>query len=335
MERILFSKPYLRPCMLSFRHCRKILLEGPTFQNSPSWCLHPWASEHITVRGINVRNPWYAQNGDGLDIDSCKYVNVENSTFDVGDDAICFKSGKNKEGRDFGRPSEFISVRGCTVYHGHGGIVAGSEMSGGVRHIRVTDCTFIGTDIGIRFKSCRGRGGVVEQIAIENIRMSKIAGDAISFNLYYEGHSGSGEYGGEQFEPISEETPVFRNISIEDVVCKGAKKALFINGLPEMPIQNLSMKDISIESEEGIVCRNTKELRISDTIVRSKNGPAASFHQCEAAWLRRIQLPAEREDDRIIAITGDRTSGFEYDGLSPGLKLIVSDEVLSMRSFHE
>ncbi|CAM3376756.1 glycoside hydrolase family 28 protein [Marinicrinis lubricantis] len=321
------ARDFLRPCLLSFRYCKRILLEGPTFQNSPSWCLHPWACEHITIRNVNVRNPWYAQNGDGLDLDSCQYAVVENSTFDVGDDAICLKSGKNKEGRDFGRPSEFISVRNCVVYHGHGGIVVGSEMSGGVRNVHVENCTFLGTDIGIRFKSCRGRGGVVENIAIKKIRMSEIAGDAISFNLYYEGRSGSGEYGEEKAEAVTEETPIFRNIYIDDVICKGAKKALLINGLPEMPIENLTLQHVSIESEEGIVCRNANTLDLSDVYVSSKTGPAAVFHQCEAANLRQMKLFAEQVENQVIHVSGDRTSRIECSELSPDIKLIVSKEV--------
>ncbi|MBW7462363.1 glycoside hydrolase family 28 protein, partial [Paenibacillus sepulcri] len=103
---------------------------GTTFQNSPSWCLHPWLCEHVTIRGITVKNPWYSQNGDGLDLDSCRYVEIADSQFDVGDDAICIKSGKDADGRELGAPCENISIHDCTVYHGHGGFVIGSEMSG-------------------------------------------------------------------------------------------------------------------------------------------------------------------------------------------------------------
>ncbi|MGM0879690.1 MAG: glycoside hydrolase family 28 protein [Bacillota bacterium] len=110
----------------------------------------------MTLRRVSVRNPWYAQNGDGLDLESCRHALVEDCTFDVGDDAICMKSGKDEEGWRRGKATEYVAVRGCTVYHGHGGIVIGSEMSGGVRHVLVEDCDFIGTDVGLRFKSTRG-----------------------------------------------------------------------------------------------------------------------------------------------------------------------------------
>jgi len=320
-------RDFLRPNMLSFRRCKYILLDGPTFQNSPAWCLHPWASQHITVRNVNVRNPWYSQNGDGIDIESCKHVLVENSTFDVGDDAICLKSGKNKAGRDFGMPTEYVEVHGCTVYHGHGGIVVGSEMSGGVHHIHVSDCTFIGTDIGIRFKSCRGRGGVVEHIEIENIRMKDILGDAISFNLYYEGHAGSGCYGGDEKLPVSEETPIFRHISIRDIVCRGAEKTVLINGLPEMPIQQISLANITSHSDEGIVIRHAKDLKMENVSVESRKGIAALFHQCSHTDIQRLDITTTAQEDQVIEVTGAETRELHFQRLSSNLELRVASEV--------
>ncbi|ACX65101.1 glycoside hydrolase family 28 protein [Paenibacillus sp. FSL H8-0457] len=308
-------RDYLRPNLLSLRNCKRILLSGPTFQNSAAWCLHPWASEQITIQNITVRNPWYAQNGDGLDIDSCKYVTVENSSFDVGDDAICLKSGKNEAGRLLGKPSERISIRNCTVYHGHGGIVVGSEMSGGIKDVYVSDCTFIGTDIGIRFKSCRGRGGVVENILIERIRMRDIDGDAISFNLYYEGKAGSGEYQEEVMLPVTEETPVFRNIVIQDIVCSGAHTALLINGLPEMPVENLTVKRSAITSREGIVCRNGQNLSIQDLVLRTQDNPLLLFHQSRNVQVANVSGEGGSQDDRLLVVTGERSSQIECSGL--------------------
>ena len=162
-------KNFLRPNLLLLTNCKNILLEGVTFQNSAAWCLHPLMSENITVRNITVKNPWYAQNGDGIDVESCKNVLIENSIFDVGDDGLCIKSGRDADGRKRGMPTENVIIRGCTVYASHGGFVIGSEMSGGARNIYVSNCTFIGTDIGLRFKTTRGRGGVVEDIFIKDI----------------------------------------------------------------------------------------------------------------------------------------------------------------------
>lgn len=126
-------KDFLRPNLVLLTSCKFVLLEGVTFQNSPAWCLHPLMCENLTVRNVSVKNPWYAQNGDGIDAESCKNVLIENSVFDVGDDALCMKSGRDAEGRKRGKPIENVIIRGCTVYSSHGGFVIGSEMSGGAK----------------------------------------------------------------------------------------------------------------------------------------------------------------------------------------------------------
>ena len=166
----------MRPVLLYLESCRNVLLQGVTFQNSPNWCLHPLLCENLIVDQVMVRNPAYAQNCDAIDVESCRNVLVINSSFDAGDDGICLKSGRDEQGRRRGRPTENVVVDGCTVFNGHGGFVVGSEMSGGVRNIWVNDCQFLGTDAGLRFKSCRGRGGVVENIYIRNISMADILG---------------------------------------------------------------------------------------------------------------------------------------------------------------
>jgi len=166
-------KDFLRPVMIGLIECKKVLLQGIVFQNSPAWNIHPLMCQDMTIEGVTIRNPWYSQNGDGLDLESSRNVVIANSSFDVGDDAICIKSGKDEQGRKRGLPTENVLIDNCTVYHGHGGFVIGSEMSGGARNIKVSNCTFIGTDVGLRFKSNRGRGGIVEDIYIENIKMIK------------------------------------------------------------------------------------------------------------------------------------------------------------------
>ncbi|WP_139420198.1 glycoside hydrolase family 28 protein [Chryseobacterium mulctrae] len=213
-------KDFLRPVMVSIVGCDQVLLDGPTFQNSPAWNLHPLMTSNLILRNLTVRNPWYSQNGDGVDLESCKNVLIYDNTFDVGDDAICIKSGKNEDGRKRGMPTENVIIKNNVVYHGHGGFVIGSEMSGGARNIHVSDCTFIGTDIGLRFKTTRGRGGIVENIYVKNIDMINIPTQTIGFNMFYEGASpvledGQKEEGNkapEKVFPVTEETPIFRNI---------------------------------------------------------------------------------------------------------------------------
>ena len=241
-------RPWLRPVLLSIVKSKKVLLEGVTFKNSPSWCLHPLSCEDFTVNNIMVINPWYSQNGDAIDLESCKNALIINSVFDAGDDAICIKSGKDEDGRKRGEPCQNVIVKNNTVLHGHGGFVVGSEMSGGVRNVYVADCTFIGTDVGLRFKSTRGRGGVVENVYVDNINMINIPGDALIADLYYAVKDAPGA----PVPAVTEETPSFKNIHISNISCKGAGRAMFLNGLPEMPIENFSVRNMRItDAQKG------------------------------------------------------------------------------------
>lgn len=272
-------RPWLRPVLLSIIKCKKVLLEGVTFKNSPSWCIHPLSCEFITLNNVKVFNPWYSQNGDALDLESCKNALIVNCMFDAGDDAICIKSGKNEDGRKRGEPCQNVIVKNNTVFHGHGGFVVGSEMSGGVKNIYVTDCTFLGTDVGLRFKSTRGRGGVVEGIYIHNIHMIDIPNEPLLFDLFY-GGKGPNEVTAEDEEqqdmsilPVTEETPAFRNIHISNVYCKGSGRAMFFNGLPEMPIENVTVKDVVIsDAKEGVVISQAVNVTMDNIKVEAKKG---------------------------------------------------------------
>ncbi|WP_288179823.1 glycoside hydrolase family 28 protein, partial [Bacteroides sp. CAG:633] len=248
------------------------LLEGVTFKNSPSWCLHPLSCEHITIDNVKVFNPWYSQNGDALDLESCTNAAITNCIFDAGDDAICIKSGKDEDGRKRGEPCQNVIVRNNIVLHGHGGFVVGSEMSGGVKNIYVADCTFLGTDVGLRFKSTRGRGGVVEGIYIDRIQMIDIPYEPLLFDLFYGGKAAGEESEDDlqgrmkaEIPPVTEETPAFRNIHIANVTCKGAGRAMFFNGLPEMPIDNVTINNVTIsDAKQGIVISQARNVTLEN-----------------------------------------------------------------------
>ena len=279
-------KDFLRPNLLVLSGCKKILLEGVTFQNSPAWCLHPLMCEDLTVRKVYVKNPWYAQNGDGIDIESCKNVLLEDNTFDVGDDGICIKSGRDAEGRKRAMPAENIIVRRCIVYHAHGGFVIGSEMSGGARNIFVSDCSFIGTDVGLRFKTTRGRGGVVEKIYINNINMKDIAGEAILFDMYYMAKDPvplageKRELPKTEFKPVDETTPVFKNFRISHVYCNGAGKAIFIRGLPEMQVTGIVMENMVLQARKGFDIQEAASLQFRNIkIISAETNPVIDIVQ--------------------------------------------------------
>jgi polygalacturonase len=267
---------FLRPKMLRLIGCKKVLLEGVTFQNPPNWTMNPVLCEDVSILDVQVHNLPTAQNSDTLDLESCRRAVIRRCTFDTGDDGICIKSGKDAPGRRIGVPTEEVLVEGCTVYRAHGGFTIGSEMSGGVRNMVVTNCTFIGTDIGLRFKSTRGRGGVVEKIFVSNVRMIDIGTDAINFNLYYGGKSPQDETAGNaetNLPPVNEATPQFRDIHIENVVCRGAQKAIVLQGLPEMPLQNITLKNVSITSQKGVFVTDADGIHFENVSVENKTGP--------------------------------------------------------------
>ncbi|MXV17574.1 glycoside hydrolase family 28 protein [Hufsiella ginkgonis] len=291
-------KDFLRPNLLLLTSCKKVLLEGVTFQNSPAWCLHPLMCEDLTVRNLTVRNPWYAQNGDGIDLESCKNVLIEGSSFDVGDDGICIKSGRDEEGRKRAMPTENVIVRNCTVYHAHGGFVIGSEMSGGARNIFVSNCAFIGTDIGLRFKTTRGRGGIVEKIHIKDITMRDIPAEAILFDMYYMAQDPVALNGEKrdapkvQLFPVTEATPVFRDFHISNVVCNGAEKAIFVRGLPEMSISDIYLDNITIQSKTGIDIQEAKGIFLKNVkVAPTETEPVVSLLNSNTVTIDGLSYP--------------------------------------------
>ena len=300
---------WLRPVLLNIVKSKRVLLEGVTFKNSPSWCLHPLSCEDITINDVKVFNPWYSQNGDALDLESCKNAVITNCLFDAGDDAICIKSGKDEDGRKRGEPCQNVIVRNNTVLHGHGGFVVGSEMSGGVKNIYVTDCTFLGTDVGLRFKSTRGRGGVVEGIHINNINMINIPGEPLLFDLFYGGKAPEDVTAEDlannekaAIPPVTEETPVFKDIHIKNVYCKGSGRAMFFNGLPEMKIQNISIEDVVItDAAEGAVLSHADGVTMKNILIEPQEGPEAKMKNVSNITINDKALPAVGDEEQTFS----------------------------------
>lgn len=304
-------RDFLRPVMVSIQNSKRVMLDGPVFQNSPAWCIHPLIVEDLIVRNVTVRNPWYSQNGDGIDIESCKNVLVTNCNFDVGDDAICIKSGKNEDGRERGIPSENLVITKNIVYHGHGGVTVGSEMSGGVKNMHVSQCTFMGTDVGLRFKSNRGRGGVVQDIYISDIRMTDIPSIAISFNLYYGGLSVSemleegGLEGASDMQLVSEETPQFKDIHMKDITVKGAQQAVVLQGLPEMNLENVTLSNMILEADNGILISDATNVQMDNVELRTEAGNALSIINSSAIEVNNLDY--EYSTTNEIIVRGERS----------------------------
>lgn len=248
-----------RPVFVSLIQCDKVLIEDVTLQNSPAWNVHPLYCTNFTMNRAIVKNKFYAQNGDGIDLESCQNCEIANSIFEVGDDGICIKSGKNKEARQRKVPTKNVWIHDCKVYDAHGGFVVGSEMSRGVSNILVENCIFSGTDIGIRFKSAMGRGGVVEDITIKNIYMSNIVEDAMIFTMGYVLVNIEDNKEGKNQVFDKEDIPEFKNITMDNIVCHGAKTALKVSGLEQLPIHNIKLMNSNILADKALdlkLCEN-------------------------------------------------------------------------------
>ncbi len=310
-------KDFLRPNLLVITNCKNILLDGNTYQNSAAWCLHPLMSQNLIVKNVQVKNPWYAQNGDGIDVESCKNVLIENCVFDVGDDALCMKSGRDAAGRKRAMPIENVTIKNCTVYASHGGFVIGSEMSGGARNINVTNCTFIGTDIGLRFKTTRGRGGVVENVYISDIYMKDIVGEAILFDMYYMAKDPVALVG-ETRElpkvetlPVSETTPVFQNFNINNVYCNGAEKGIFIRGIPEMHVKNIVLTNMVLQAKKGIEIQEASNIKITNvTILSKETNPVIDIVQSDNIAFNEIKYTNNAA--LLFRVSGNRCKQINY-----------------------
>ncbi|MFT3786517.1 MAG: glycoside hydrolase family 28 protein [Tepidisphaeraceae bacterium] len=277
------ARDFCRPVMVKLTRCRNVVLDGPTFRNSPAWNIHLLLCDHVVVRKVTVLNDWWAQNGDGIDVESCNDVFIEDSHVDVGDDALCLKSGKDEAGRKRGVATQRVTIERCTVRHGHGGVVIGSEMSGGVHDVRVRDCTFDGTDIGLRFKSTRGRGGVVERVDIANVSMQNITTDAIGLNLFYATKNTASE-------PVSERTPIFRNLKFRNITCTSSGRPIELRGLPEMPVQDVTIEQSKLVGKRAGVIVDARQVRLSDVRIQTEERPGLQVSSAQQVQMVNVEV---------------------------------------------
>lgn len=259
---------YFRPVMVSIVNCDKVILSGVTFKNSPAWNIHPLYTKNLTIKNCFIQNDFSAQNGDGIDIESCENVLIKGNKLAVGDDGICIKSGKNKEARLIKIPTKNVLIEDNLVLNAHGGIVIGSEMSRGVYDVYANNNTFIGTDIGLRFKTQLGRGGVVEKIYIKNTRMYDIKEEAIILTTGYELYRMENESRDIVKEIAEDDIPEFRNIYIENLDCLNAKKPIVIKGLPERKINHIYFKNLNIEAKEESNLTNYEDVYFTNCNIR-------------------------------------------------------------------
>ncbi|MFS0778229.1 glycoside hydrolase family 28 protein [Neobacillus sp. 3P2-tot-E-2] len=241
---------YPRPKLISFDGCEHITIRDVSLIKSPSWTVNPIRCHDVTIDNLSILNPSDSPNTDGIDPESCKNVRISNCHIDVGDDCIAIKAGTEDTAERVS--CENITITNCTMVHGHGAVVFGSEMSGDIRNVTISNCTFQDTDRGIRFKSRRGRGGVVEDIRVDNIVMERVICPFI-LNLYYFcGPKGKDKYVWDKNPyPITKETPSFRRIHFSNITARNVHaSAGFIYGLAEQYVSEITFNNIDISMAE-------------------------------------------------------------------------------------
>jgi polygalacturonase len=283
-----------RPRLISFSDCTNVLIEGITAVNSPSWTINPVHCQNVNIRGVTIINPANSPNTDGINPDSCRLVRISDCYVSVGDDCITIKSGTEHEHPDRYAPCRDITITNCTLERGHGGVVIGSEMSGGVKNVVISNCVFIGTDRGIRIKSRRGRGGAIEDIRVSNLIMDGVL-CPFTMNLYYHiGVRGNTDVSDKSPRSVDDSTPRLRRIHFSHITAREVKHAAgFLYGLAEMPLEDISFTDVSISvsaeadpgypemaddipsmSQAGFFIRNAHHLRLEHVEVTGQVGKA-------------------------------------------------------------
>ena len=247
----------MRTHLIRLTDCENVLVKGVTLQNSPKFHLIPTRCKNVIVDGVTIRCPWNAQNGDALDISSCRDVLIVNNTIDAGDDGICMKAGAGQSGVGAG-PCENILIENNAVFHAHGGFVIGSEFTGGMENIVVRNNRFCGTDTGLRFKSGVGRGGKTENIYINDIYMTDIKGEAIVFECTYvdKKYSVKDDKNTVSVPKDAPFVPDFSDIHISNIVCRNAGTAVSAHGLPGLN----TVHDVAIDNSTFFYTKKDKDL---------------------------------------------------------------------------
>ena len=249
---------YLRPQFVQPYRCENVLIEGVTIINSPMWELNPVLCNNVIIRNVTVTSD--GPNNDGCDPESCKNVLIKDCYFNTGDDCIAIKSGRNADGRRINIPSENIIIQGCTMANGHGGVVIGSEISGGVRNVFAENCTMNSPELdrALRIKTSSARGGIIENIYLRNIEVGQVAEQVIRVNMFYED---TGDF-----------IPTVRNIEVKNLVVKhGGKIGILLEGYEQSPVENLRLINVVIEDVKvPYKFSNVKNVKFKNVVINGK-----------------------------------------------------------------
>ncbi|RVT46645.1 glycoside hydrolase family 28 protein [Rheinheimera sediminis] len=266
VEKRVLDNNRLRPPFIQPYGCERVLIEGVTIRNSPFWLINPVLCKDVVIRGVNCVS--FGPNSDGCDPESCQRVLIENCLFDTGDDCIALKSGRNAEGRRLATPIQQVVIQDCLMKSGHGGVVIGSEISGGAKQIFARRCRMSSPNLerGLRIKTNSVRGGLIEQIAVDDIEIGEVK-DAIVINFYYE-EGDAGNF-----------LPEVKDLKISNFRVKKAQRAFEIRGLPRAGISGIQMTDVSFEQASLGVLEHSSGFKLENVSLNGKALTAALLKQ--------------------------------------------------------
>lgn len=278
---------FLGPTFFGPLYCENILLEGIRFEYGAFWTVNPNYCKNVIVRNIYIlTHGEYGNtpNGDGINPNSCENVLIEYNTLDTGDDCITIKSSRDKDGRRLGIPCKNILIRYNKGLQGHGGVVIGSEMSGGIENVYAHDCEFYGTDRAVRLKTGRGRGAYIKNCWFKNMKADTIEREAIRINMFYEDNDPA-------MKEVNEGTPVIENIHIENFSCNHTKRNIItITGIPEMPIRNVTIKNVQVNGNKGLVVLNAENVKFENITLGNTSGTLADISQSDSIVFDGVKI---------------------------------------------
>jgi polygalacturonase len=260
-DRLFGKEHYMRPTFIEFYSCKNILIQGVTIINAPFWLLHPTLSKNITVDGVTTNS--LGPNNDGCDPESCTDVLIKNCSFTDGDDCIAIKSGRDADGRRINVPSKNIIVQDCQMKDGHGGIVIGSETSGGIENVYGQNCVMSSKNLerAIRIKSNACRGGVLKNFYFRNLKVGQVHEAVVKINMHYANEKGSD----------CNYPPTLRGVYVDNVVSQKSEYAIYIEGLDDKPVTNINIHNCSFENvaKENFI-KDANDLHVTNTMVNGK-----------------------------------------------------------------
>lgn len=313
---------YLPPNFFGPLNCKHVLLEGVSFRYGAFWTINPSFCKDVIVRNINIVTEGeygHTQNGDGINPNSCQNVLIEYNTISTGDDCITIKSGRNKDGRRIGLPAKNILIRHNKGLHGHGGIVIGSEMSGGVENLYAYDCQFNGTDRVIRIKTDRGRGAYIKNCWFKDISADTIQREAVRINMLYSGGNRLPQ------QEVTSGTPVIENINFDNISCQYAKgNVIQIIGLPEMPVNNVTFKNMNLGGKIGIDVKDAKNISFENIKISNKVGTPVSISFSDSISIKNLKI-VETSPEKLPILLNDvhhiKMNNIEYSSDNEFLKI--------------